>query len=234
MEDGTSTLAVEGFTPYAQIPRWVARSQGALSGNAVHLYAVLMSYADNGTKAAFPSRSRLAQDMGRSVDTVKRAMTELEKFGALKVQRRRSKVTGANISNMYTLVFADPRCTRAPGVGAPVHRELDPPSTTPTSPIAVTVPATPNSSLRSPSLSERRTDRDLLDLVRDIARAQTDDGYEAASNLFIEEFEDRYGEELGYWDYGWSEKLDNLVRKHGIDYGTAKWLGIFTNTTKAA
>lgn len=234
MDDSTSTIALEGFTPYAQVPRWVVRSEGALSGNAVHLYGVLMSYADNGTKAAFPSRSRLAQDMGRSMNTVKRAMAELEEFGALKVTRRKSTVTGANISNLYVLVFSDPRATREPGMGAPVSHELDPPSTTPTSPIAVTVPATQNPPSRSPSLSERRRDRDLLELVRDIARAQTDDDHEAASAIFIEQFEDRYGEELGYWDYGWSEKLDNLVRKHGIDYGTAKWLGIFTNTTKAA
>lgn len=234
MEDSTSTLALEGFTPYAQVPRWVVRSHGALSGNAVHLYGVLMSYADNDTKAAFPSRSRLANDMGRSVDTIKRAMRELEQYGALRVERRKSKVTGANISNRYTLIFSDPRGTRAPRVGAPVHHELDPPSTTPTSPSAVTVPATQSSSLRSPSLSERRTDRDLLELVRDIVRAGTDDDYEAASDLFIEEFEERYGEELGYWDYGWSEKLDNLTRKHGIDYGSAKWLGIFTNATNAA
>lgn len=126
MEDDTSTLALEGFTPYAQVPRWVVRSAGALSGNAVHLYSVLMTYADNGSKAAFPSRATLAGDMGRSVNTIKRAMAELETFGALKVTRRRSKTTGANISNFYVLVFADPRATREPGPGAPVSRKLDP------------------------------------------------------------------------------------------------------------
>ena len=234
MEDSTSTLTIEGFTPYAQVPRWVVRSEGALSGNAVHLYGVLMSYADNGTKAAFPSRSRLARDMGRSVNTVKRAMAELEAYGALKVERRRSKVTGANISNMYTLVFADPRATREPRVGPQVSHELHSLSTTPTSPIAVSVPESQRSSLRSPSLSERRTDRDLLDLVREIVTAQDQDEYEAASDRFLEEFEQRHGYELGYWDYGWSEKLLSLCKKHGIDYGTAKWLGIFTNSQKAA
>lgn len=132
MEDDTSTLALEGFTPYAQIPRWVVRSAGALSGNAVHLYSVLMTYADNGSKAAFPSRATLASDMGRSVNTVKRAMAELETFGALKVTRRRSKTTGANISNFYVLVFADPRATDEPGVGPSVGHELDPLPTTPT------------------------------------------------------------------------------------------------------
>lgn len=132
MDDDTSTLTVEGFTPYAQVPRWVVRSGGALSGNAVHLYSVLMTYADNGSKAAFPSRSTLAGDMGRSLNTVKRAMAELESFGALRVTRRRSKSTGANISNLYVLVFADPRPTDGPGVGSPVSRKLDPLPTTPT------------------------------------------------------------------------------------------------------
>ena len=231
MEDDTSTLTVEGFTPYAQVPRWVVRSQGALSGNAVHLYSVLMTYADNGSKAAFPSRATLASDMGRSVNTVKRAMAELETFGALKVTRRRSKTTGANISNFYVLVFADPRATREPGPGAPVSHELDSPTYT-HSPTPSSVDEE-DSSLRSPSLSERRTDRHLLELVRDIARAQTDDDYEAASNLFIEELGLTVGEDIGYWDYGWSERLDSLVRKHGLDYGTAKWLGIFTNSVRA-
>lgn len=234
MDDSTSTLALEGFTPYAQVPRWVVRSEGALSGNAVHLYGVLMSYADNGTKAAFPSRSRLAQDMGRSVNTVKRAMAELEEFGALKVTRRKSAVTGANISNLYVLVFSDPRATREPGVGAPVSHKLDSPSTTPTSPIAVPVPVTQDPPSRSPSLSERRRDQDLLDLARGIARAQTSEDYETASAAFIEAFQESVGEDVGYWDYGWSGKLDSLVRKHGINYGSAKWLSIFTNSTAAA
>lgn len=230
MEDDTSTLAIEGFTPYAQVPRWVVRSGGALSGNAVHLYSVLMTYADNGSKAAFPSRATLAGDMGRSVNTVKRAMAELEAFGALKVTRRRSKTTGANISNFYVLVFADPRATREPGPGAPVSHELDSPTYT-HSPTPSSVDEA-ESSLRSPSLSERRPDRHILELVRDIARAETDDDQEAAVALFLEEFEASIGEDIGFWDYGWWYRLDSLVKKHGLDYGTAKWLGIFTNKVK--
>lgn len=233
MDDSTSTLTIDGFTPYAQIPRWVLRSEGALSGNAVHLYGILMSYADNHTKVAFPSRQTLAEDMGRSIDTVKRAIKELEDFGAITVTRRRNKRTGNFYANHYVLAFTDPRGTGAPrreGTDAPVTTPTTP--TTPTSPTPSPLRADADSSLRSPSLSERRSD--LLEAVKEISRATTDDDYEAASENFIAAFEDAHGEDIGFWDYGWSSSLDRHVRDHGIDYGSAKWLSIFTNTRNAA
>lgn len=235
MDDSTSTLTLEGFTPYAQIPRWVLRSGKRLSVGARALYGVIMTYASNDTRTAFPTRETLAGDLGCGVRSISTYTKELEEYGALRVERRRNKRTGNFYANHYTLVFTEPgaaECTRR--VAESDTRTRPTTSTTPTSPIADSVPEPQRSSLRSPSLSERRTDRDLLELVRDIARAQTDDDYEAASNTFIEEFENRHGEELGYWDYGWSEKLDSHVRRYGIDYGTAKWLGIFTNTAQAA
>lgn len=187
MDDDTSTLTIEGFTPYAQVPRWVVRSQGALSGNAVHLYSVLMTYADNGTKAAFPSRATLAGDMGRSVDTVKRAMAELEAFGALRVTRRRSKSTGANISNLYVLVFADPRGAGAPTLGAPVSHKLDPLPTTPTpTSLRSHSPAgNDDSSLRS-----HHAKRDAQTLT-DLAEEMHADGC-GDPDAFIEAFEEQH------------------------------------------
>ncbi|MGP5261220.1 helix-turn-helix domain-containing protein [Brachybacterium paraconglomeratum] len=201
----------------------------------------LWTYTNADLANAYPSRMRLAADSGVSRDGVRKALRGLEDKGFIHSVSRGGWTDEGNRANVYNLTL--PRgATEKPPVGdsdtppGATESPLSDPSSDPVSdpPIAVPVPETPRSSLRSPSLSERRPDRDLLELVRDIARAQTDDDYEAASNIFIEEFENRHGEELGYWDYGWSEKLDNLVRKHGIDYGTAKWLGIFTNTRNAS
>lgn len=228
----TPTLAVQGFTPFAQVPVWIARSP--LSHGAVRLYVILMSYADNTTRAAFPGRERLAADMGIKVRQVTTYIGELEKFGAITVERRRNKRTGNFYANHYVLVFAEPcaeSCAPPDAMNCP--RTTPTTSTTPTSPTPSPLRAdAEDSSLRSPSLSERRSD--LLEAVKEISRATTDDEYEAASENFIAAFEDRYGEDIGFWDYGWSSSLDRHVRAHGIDYGSAKWLSIFTNTRNAA
>lgn len=122
-----STLSIEGYTPYAQVPRWVIRSGGKLSHGAVRLYAVIMTYADNATHTAFPSRETLAEDMGASVATVKRCVKELEDGGALVVQRRRNKKTGNFYANHYTLTFSNPWVTDDPRRGV-----TDDPVTKPT------------------------------------------------------------------------------------------------------
>ena len=108
MEDDTSTLTVEGFTPYAQIPRWVLRAGDQLSHGAVRLYGVIMTYADNSSRAAFPGREKLAGDLGIKARTVSTYIKELEEFGAMRVTRRRNKRTGNFYSNHYVLVFSDP------------------------------------------------------------------------------------------------------------------------------
>lgn len=126
--DNSSTLEIKGFTPYAQIPRWILRAGDKLSHGAVRLYGVIMTYADNSTRAAFPSREKLAEDMGVSVATIKRSIKELEDFGAMTVTRRRNKKTGNFYANHYVLSFSDPRVTDDP------PREVtDDPITKPTS-----------------------------------------------------------------------------------------------------
>ena len=125
--DNVSTLEIKGFTPYAQIPRWILRAGDKLSHGAVRLYGVIMTYADNSTRAAFPSREKLAEDMGISVATVKRAIKELEEFGAVEVTRRRNKKTGNFYANHYVLVFSDPRV-----ISDPPREVMDDPITRPT------------------------------------------------------------------------------------------------------
>lgn len=125
--DNVSTLEIKGFTPYAQIPRWILRAGDKLSHGAVRLYGVIMTYADNSTRAAFPSREKLAEDMGVSVATIKRAIKELEEFGAVEVTRRRNKKTGNFYANHYILVFNDPRV-----ISDPPREVMDDPITRPT------------------------------------------------------------------------------------------------------
>lgn len=238
MEDDTSTFVVRSRTKFSQVPHWIIRAGKDLSQGARSLYADIMTCADNDKRSAFPGQQVLADDLGVSVRSVRTYMNELEAFGALEVERRRNKRTGNFYANRYVLVFDDPRPQPSE---AHCRRPAEPDCrrTTPTTPTTPTSP-TPSplrddaedSSLRSPSLSERRSD--LLEAVKEISRATTDDDYEAASENFIVAFEDAHGEDIGYWDYGWSNSLDRHVRDHGIDYGSAKWLSIFTNTRNAA
>lgn len=238
MEDDTSTFVVRSRTKFSQVPHWIIRAGKDLSQGARSLYADIMTYADNDKRSAFPGQQVLADDLGVSVRSVRTYMNELEAFGALEVERRRNKRTGNFYANRYVLVFDDPRphpseahCRRP---AEPDCRRTTPTnSTTPTSPTPSPLrDDAEDSSLRSPSLSERRSD--LLEAVKEISRATTDDEYEAASENFIAAFEDAHGEDIGFWDYGWSNSLDRHVRDHGIDYGSAKWLGIFTNATRAS
>lgn len=250
MNDATSTLGVRSRTKFAMTPRWVARAGKALSPTAKALYTTIMSYADNDSYLAFPGQDRLGADLGVSVSTVHRAMKELEQFGALEVERRRNPRTGNFYGNRYTLVFDEPTtsedsetCRSAPSVTSengglsPVTEEVDPllprPNLLTPSSVDEEVPR-----YRSPSLSERRVTRALRSLVSEMLHAQAaqDDGddYYDAVDAFLSAFQDTYGEEPGYWDDGWDQRLAQLVADHGPDYGIAKWLSIFTNAARAA
>lgn len=120
------TLEVKGFTPYAQVPRWIARSGKHLSLGAKSLYGAIMSYADNQTKFAFPGQQRLADDLGVSIRSVSTYIKELEAFGAMAVVRGgRNERTGNYHPNRYTLTFDDPRGT---ATLSPSEAHCSPPS----------------------------------------------------------------------------------------------------------
>ena len=93
-------------TKFVMIPKWIMLSD--LSSGAIRLYGALMSYANNETLQAFPSRKTLANDMhmkqAKSIDPY---IDELKRFGALKVEKRLRK-DGGHMSSLYTLVFDDP------------------------------------------------------------------------------------------------------------------------------
>ena len=127
----TATGYTEGFTPYAQVPKWVLRDP-KLSHGAVRLYGVIMSYADNATRFAFPSRETLAANMGVSVRSIGNYISELEDREMVKVNRRRNKRTGNYYSNSYTLVFQDPTQDSPEETECPRRAETECPLTRPT------------------------------------------------------------------------------------------------------
>lgn len=74
------------------------------SARALQLAAVLALHANSGF-VAFPSRSSLARELRCSQDTVDRAVSELQRLGAIQVHRRES-IAGDNTSNAYRLLWS--------------------------------------------------------------------------------------------------------------------------------
>ena len=249
MEDDTSTLALEGVTPYAQIPRWVLRSGKDLSLGARSLYGVIMTYADNGTRAAFPSRDTLATDLGVSVRSVGTYIKDLETFGALKVTRRRNRKTGNFYANHYVLVFTDPRAPQE--AHCPRPEEASFPRTTPT---ASTTPTIPPSRSHHPtgdddsSLRSHHAKRDAPTLTDLAAKMHADDCEDP--DAFIEAFEAQHpgsSTDLGHliincWGpEGTTERIERKIargRELGkadpIRWGVAAWVRALPGITHGA
>ena len=87
--------------PFAIVPEWLLYSP--VSANAIRLYAVLHRHA--GPHGAYPSNGRLCELMGVAENTVRRALDELSKIGAVEV-RAHFDENGRQTSNDYIL---DPR-----------------------------------------------------------------------------------------------------------------------------
>ena len=81
-----------GFT---QLPRPVLKARG-LSRNAKTLYALLLDYAWQ-SGSCFPGQTRLADDLDISVDSIRRDLDELRKYGLISWQRR----PGLSATNIY-------------------------------------------------------------------------------------------------------------------------------------
>lgn len=88
--------------PFVQVPTVVVRDAG-LTIAARLLYAVVGTYADLTTREATLLRSTLAKDIGRSRDTVDRAVAELVKAGLMHVSHRRND-KGVLVASTYRLI----------------------------------------------------------------------------------------------------------------------------------
>jgi len=93
-ENEPITVSADNY--FAAIPYWVL--EAGLSSSAVHLYAVLLRFANWTSKQGYPSRQRLATCMKVSIKTVDRAKDELLAAGVLIYERRHNK------SNHYTVL----------------------------------------------------------------------------------------------------------------------------------
>ncbi len=246
----TSTLALDGFPLYAQIPNWVLLSK-ALSHGAKCLYGVIMIYADKRTLTAFPGRERLADDLGVSGRSVGAYIKELEGVGALTVERRRNQRTGNFFVNSYTLHFAqrspeEAHFPRPEETHFPITRTTTRTRTTEvprsTTSIQVSRAATPRRTAAEPKPTTQQriaraaandpvsptwyhsTDRqDLISRVQAIADAKTSgsDTWDA-EEAFWDALDAALDADIsGMQDQGWAPP-----RKATSKHGAAAWLNM--------
>ena len=88
--------------PWAQTPLWLALNVPAF---ALRVWVVVAAkYARRGSETAWPSLRTLAEDLGSSEDTVRRAIRHLEAVGALIVEERQEP-GHRQTSNVYTILY---------------------------------------------------------------------------------------------------------------------------------
>ncbi len=73
-----------------------------VSQSARFVYLCLCKHADNTHQTCFPSLKRIAEIVGRSISTIKRAVRELCKYGAIERAPRYRK-DGGQTSNLYKI-----------------------------------------------------------------------------------------------------------------------------------
>lgn len=122
---------IRNTLPFATVPEWLLYAE--VSDRAVRLYAILVRHADQNGQAR-PSRRRLAELMGCSVDSIDRALGELKAVGALEVMHRRREDDGAQATNEYVLhpggrpaAEGGRRTPAAPKNESYIQREVTPP-----------------------------------------------------------------------------------------------------------
>ena len=95
----TPVAVVAQREPWESVPHWILLDT-TVSANAVRLYLILKKHAKNGKGTSFPTRRRLADQIGVSAATVDRAKAELIEVGAI-CQRQRKSEAGDWTSNLY-------------------------------------------------------------------------------------------------------------------------------------
>ena len=86
---------------FSIIPEWLTNSE--ISDNAFRVYSVLCRYADKIDGSCWPSIKSIGQKCGKSPSTVKRALKELEKIGAIVIDPRYND--DGQTSNLYTIIY---------------------------------------------------------------------------------------------------------------------------------
>lgn len=98
--------ALRSQVTFAMVPTWVLQR---CSSNAVHIYGFLMTYTNgrDRERKAWPKLPVLAEEAGKSLRTVERAITELRRAGALQTRRRHAR-SGAVVGLEFVLIQVDP------------------------------------------------------------------------------------------------------------------------------
>ena len=95
---------------FSILPEWVLDLE--VSDAAIRLYAVLLRYGGS-SGSRMPSRRTLAERLHRSVDSIDRAMRELESAHVVRVEHRRHGLE--NLTNRYHLRTSDPAISSGAG-----------------------------------------------------------------------------------------------------------------------
>ena len=120
MSNHSRTSSAESDNYFAIVPEWILYSQK--SPVAICVYAVLNRYA-NQQGTCFPSRKTIAEKIRVSVNTVDRAIKELQELGAVRVEHR-TVGEGELLqyqSNIYHLITKHPSPKSALGVAPNLH-----------------------------------------------------------------------------------------------------------------
>jgi len=91
--------AITSDLRFAIVPNWVIESE--LSNTAFRVYALLSTYADNETGAAFPSYATMANRLGWNRRRVRDGVKELQDRGLIDCEPQ--FVNGRQTSNLYTV-----------------------------------------------------------------------------------------------------------------------------------
>lgn len=102
MSDAAVEVKRSRALPFVQVSTEIVRDPD-LSPNARALYVILATFVDMSTRQWQLYRSELARLMGRSVDTVDRASSELVESGILTIEQRRREGSNVLDASIYTL-----------------------------------------------------------------------------------------------------------------------------------
>lgn len=97
----STALITNDYGRFAQIPLAVAFDP-SITPNAVKLYTILWGYSSAGDRQAFPSRETIAKHMGKSTDTVDRALKELVTYRAIAIEHAFDR--GRQVANLYRIL----------------------------------------------------------------------------------------------------------------------------------
>mgnify|MGYP001567338677 CR=1 FL=1 len=137
--------------PFGQIPQWLVEAK--ITHTSFRVYCLMMTkYAHqlNGEDICYPSEQGMAKDLGISVHSVVRAISQLRQAGAIHVEPRKLR-DGDRHYNLYHLHFEPPTSAKHEFRQVPKSDENDPRQVPPVERVEASTSATSGTSRRSTS-----------------------------------------------------------------------------------